>query len=99
MQRTGINVLHPEARDLLAAAGARVDGVRVRIPPHIIQDALASTPRSFSIWGRDRQHCLQIVPDRVYYGPGPTCTYFIDPQTGERRQTRRGDPGAAARVS
>ena len=33
LQRTGINVLHPEARDLLAAAGARVDGIRVRIPP------------------------------------------------------------------
>jgi trimethylamine--corrinoid protein Co-methyltransferase len=99
LQRTGINVLHPEARDLLAAAGARVDGVRVRIPPHIIQDALAAAPRSFSIWGRDRQHCLQIVPDRVYYGPGPTCTYVIDPHTGERRPTRRGDPGAAALVS
>jgi len=98
LQRTGVNVLNEEARDLLAAAGARVDGVRVRIPPHIIQDAVAANPRSFTLWGRDGRPHIQVVPDRVYFGPGPTCTYFIDPETGERRKVRRGDPGLTARV-
>ncbi|MBI5960132.1 MAG: trimethylamine methyltransferase family protein, partial [Chloroflexi bacterium] len=98
LQRTGINVLNDEARDLLATAGAHIDGVRVRIPPHIIQDAVAAAPRSFSIWGRDPKHRMQIVPDRVYFGPGPTCSYYSDPQTGERRRTRRGDPGTTAKV-
>ena len=103
---TGVNVLNAEARDLLAAAGARVAGVRVRVPPHIIQDAVAANPRSFTIWGRpfgklrtqDGKHRMQIVPDRVYFGPGPTCTYFVDPETGERRKVRRSDPGLTARV-
>jgi trimethylamine--corrinoid protein Co-methyltransferase len=36
LNRTGVNVLNAEARDLLTTAGARVDGMRVRIPPHII---------------------------------------------------------------
>jgi len=98
LNRTGVNVHNAEARELLARAGARVKGIRVRIPPHIIQDAVASNPRSFTIWGRDGKHQMQIVPDRVYFGPGPTCTYFIDPQTGEHRKTRRGDPGLTARV-
>ncbi len=98
LNRTGVNVLNAEARDLLAGAGARLDGVRVRIPPHIIQDAVAANPRSFTLWGRDGQHRVQMVPDRVYFGPGPTCTYFIDPETEERRRTRRGDPGMVARV-
>jgi trimethylamine--corrinoid protein Co-methyltransferase len=98
LERTGINVLNAEARDLLAAAGARVEGVRVRIPPHIIQDAVAAAPRSFTIWGRDPNHRMQIVPDRVYFGPGPTCSYYADPDTGERRRTRRGDPGTTAKV-
>jgi trimethylamine--corrinoid protein Co-methyltransferase len=39
-----------------------------------------------------------MVPDRVYFGPGPTCTYFVDPQTGERRKTGQGDPGQTALV-
>ena len=98
LNRTGVNVLNAEARDLLAAAGARVDGVRVRIPPHIIQDALACAPRTFTVWGRDGRHRMQVAPDRVYFGPGPTTTYFVDPDTGQRRLSRRGDPGLTARV-
>ena len=99
LNRTGINVHNAEARDLLASAGARLEGVCARIPPHIIQDAIASNPRSFTIWGRDDQHRMHIVPDQVYFGPGPTCTYFNDPHTGEKRKTRRGDPGLTAKVA
>ncbi len=98
LHRTGVNVLNGEARELLDAAGAQVDGVRVRFPPHLIQDGVAANPRSFTLWGRDPTHRMQIVPDRVYFGPGPTCTYFVDPQTGERRKSRRGDPGLTALV-
>lgn len=103
LHRTGVNVRNAEARDLLVEAGARVDDARadsgrVRIPPHIVQDAVAANPRSFTLWGRDGQHRIQMVPDRVYFGPGPTCTYYVDPQTGERRKTRRGDPGLTALV-
>ncbi len=82
----------------MASAGAWVDGVRVRIPPHLIQDAVAANPQSFTLWSRDAQKPLQLVPDRVYFGPGPTCTYFIDPISGDRRKARRGDPGLVARV-
>ena len=98
LNRTGVEVRNAEARELLAAAGARVDGTRVHIPPHIIQDAVAAAPRSFTLWGRNGEHCIQVVPDRVYFGPGPTCTYFVDPETGERRKVRRGDPGLTALV-
>lgn len=98
LNRTGVNVHNSDARALLADAGGRVDGIRVRILPHIIQDAIAANPRSFTLWGRTGEHSMQVVPDRVYFGPGPTCTYFVDPDTGERRKTRRGDAGLTARV-
>jgi len=98
LQRTGVDVRNAEARELLAAAGAHVDGLRVHIPPHIIQDGVAAAPRAFSLYGRAGEQRLHIVPDQVYFGPGPTCTYFVDPETGERRKTRRQDPGLTARV-
>jgi trimethylamine--corrinoid protein Co-methyltransferase len=98
LQRTGVNVHNKEARQLLGSAGAHVDGARVRIPPHIVQDAIAANPRSFTLWGRDGTHPIQVAPDRAYFGPGPTCTYFVDPDNGERRVTRRGDPGLTALV-
>ncbi len=98
LSRTGVNVLNTEARNLLEAAGARLVGVRVYIPAHVIQEAVAANPRSFTLWGRDRRHRIQLVPDRVHFGPGPTCTYFVDPESGERRLVRRSDPGLTARV-
>jgi len=98
LDRTGVEVRNAEARDLLAAAGARVDGARVRIPPAIIEEAVATAPRSFSLWSRDGQRRLELGAEANYFGPGPTCTYFVDPETGERRKTRRGDPGLTALV-
>ncbi len=99
LNRTGMDIHNAEARQLLVDAGACQNGARLRIPPHIIRDAIASNPRSFTLWGRDGNHRMQIVPGQVHFGPGPTCTYFIDPDTGEMRKTRRGDPGLTARVA
>jgi len=98
LQRTGVEVSNAEARDLLESAGADVEETRVRIPSHIIQDAIATSPRSFTIYGRDPKMRLQVTPNHVYFGPGPTCTYFMDPYTGERRKVRREDPGVTART-
>lgn len=106
LNRTGVDVLNAQARELLAGAGARVDGKRVRFPPGIIRDAVAAAPSSFRLWGRGDDLPLQIgysqpedgAPNPVYFGPGPTCTYFVDPETGERRKARRGDPGMTALV-
>jgi trimethylamine--corrinoid protein Co-methyltransferase len=41
---------------------------------------------------------MLVAPDKVHFGPGPTCTYFSDPQTGQRRKAQRGDAGLTARV-
>ena len=114
LERTGIDVRNQQARELLLAAGASTDGARVRVPPRIIQDAVASTPDAFTLWGRpvgleryqDPGYCIQVgapplgslVLDEVHFGPGPTCTYFLDPKTGEHRKSQRGDPGLAALV-
>jgi trimethylamine--corrinoid protein Co-methyltransferase len=98
LERTGVQVLNPEARELLGQAGARVDGLRVRIPPQLVREAVASSPSSFTLWGRDGRASLEVAPGSVYFGPGPTCTHFVDPETGERRKTRRGDAALTARV-
>jgi trimethylamine--corrinoid protein Co-methyltransferase len=98
LKRVGIRIQNEEAKSLLAAAGADVEGNIVRIPAHIIQDAVASCPRTFTVWGRDYQHEMRIAPDRVHFGPGPSCTNFIDPTSGEHRKALRGDAGKTALV-
>jgi trimethylamine---corrinoid protein Co-methyltransferase len=48
-------------------------------PAELVKQAVASTPHEFTVWGRDGKHEMRVALDRVHFGPGPTCTYFIDP--------------------
>jgi len=100
MEYTGLDVHNEEARALLEQAGAWVDGLRVRVPAHMVEQALATAPRSFTVFSRegDPAKDLHIGPGRFYYGPGPTCPNFRDPRTGERRKYTRADARAVATV-
>ncbi len=51
LAQTGCIVPLAEARDLLAAAGARVEGERVYIPPEAVERAL-STVRPVTLFNR-----------------------------------------------
>jgi trimethylamine--corrinoid protein Co-methyltransferase len=98
LERVGIQLHNAAARDLLSSKGATVTDKVVRIPSDLVKQAVASTPHEFTVWGRDDKTKMQVALDRVHFGPGPTCTYFIDPVTGERRKAQRGDAGMVAKV-
>lgn len=98
LERVGVQLHNAAARDLLESKGATVTDKIVRIPPDLVKQAVASTPHEYSVWGRDDKLKMQVALDRVHFGPGPTCTYFIDPVTGERRKAQRGDAGMVAKV-
>ena len=98
LQRTGVEVHNQEARRLLNDAGANIDEHRVRFHPQIIETALADAPKAFTIFGRNQKWDMSIEPGQVRFGPGPTCTYFLDPETGEKRKTQKSDPMLTARV-
>ena len=114
LERTGVNVFNAEARALLVEAGAEADGANVRIPRGLIGKAVETAPSSFELWHRPTgagddgkaRHSLQVCatelhtdnPDCVHFGPGLTCSYFLDPETGQRRRSRRGDPRSAALI-
>lgn len=98
LERIGVIVHNAEGRQLLENAGAHVDGNLVKIPGNIIKRALEHAPGSFELWDRDGEFSYQVAPYQIQFGPGPTCTYFNDPVTGERRRARRGDAGLTAKV-
>jgi trimethylamine--corrinoid protein Co-methyltransferase len=98
LERVGVQVHNTAARELLASKGATVNDKVVKIPSNLVKQAVASTPHEFNVWGRDDKNKMQVALDRVHFGPGPTCTYFMDPKTGERRKAQRGDAGMTAKV-
>ncbi len=98
LQSSGVLVMNAKAQQILRNAGCQEQDKRFLIPPVLVEKAIQSAPRKFTIWGREEDKAIHIQPGRVHFGPGPTCTYFIDPVSGERRRSRKGDAALVARV-
>jgi trimethylamine--corrinoid protein Co-methyltransferase len=100
LDETGADVHEAESLAVLRDLGARVDGARVRLPAPVVDDAIRRAPSSFVVHSRSgrRERALELAPNQVHYGPGPTAPNFLDPRTGRRRRYVRADAAAVARV-
>ncbi len=100
LEYTGLDVKHEEAREILKEAGAWVEGERVRLPSYLVRRSLEMAPRSFTLFARDGnpKHNINIGPGRAHFGPGPTCTQFIDVETLERREYTKSDVPLVAKT-
>jgi trimethylamine---corrinoid protein Co-methyltransferase len=96
----GVEMKHDEALALCAAAGARVEGTRVRLPGELVDQALRSAPRAFAVRPRGGgTPPLELRGGEAWFGTGPDCVYVRDPQSGERRRARLDDVRAAAALA
>jgi len=87
LERTGVRLYEPQALDLLRRAGAQVaDGNRVRIPARLVEQALATAPRSVVLYDRNGQPVMPVEDHRIFFGPGSDCLNVVDHRTGQRRQ-------------
>jgi trimethylamine--corrinoid protein Co-methyltransferase len=87
LEEIGMDMLYPEARDLLAKAGASIDGDRVRIGRDIIEEALKTPPPEFTLHARDARHDVRIGGKWITFCPvggPPNCS---DLDSGRRPGT------------
>lgn len=99
LERTGVVIHCPEALDLLGGIGCWVDSdQRVRIPGHIVNQALARAPKRIDIYNRRGDPAMSLEGMNSYYGPGPTIQYVYDVFSRERRSSGRADIQNAALV-
>ena len=91
LEETGVDVPWEPARELLAQAGARVYDTRVRIPTGLVEAALASVPRRFTLAGRDGAPGIELADGQSHFGTGPDCAYVRDPDSGQRRLATTAD--------
>lgn len=98
LERTGVDVHHQEAREILARGGAAVDGIRVRIPEYMVSRALSQAPRRVTLYDRNRKPAIRAWGYNTYYGGGSDCLNILDHHTGERRVPLLEDVIAAAKV-
>jgi trimethylamine--corrinoid protein Co-methyltransferase len=87
LERTGVRLYEPAAWALLQRKGLQVeDGNRVRIPPGIVEWALAAAPKRTVICDRHGRRSMPLERNHVFFGPGSDCPNVIDVRTGQRRR-------------
>jgi trimethylamine---corrinoid protein Co-methyltransferase len=99
LERTGVFVESEEAQEIFAGAGARVagDGV-VRIPGHLVEEAIRSAPSRLVCYGRDPANDVVLEDGRVGFTNFGEGIQIIDPYTGELRPTTKKDVGDCSRI-
>jgi trimethylamine--corrinoid protein Co-methyltransferase len=81
LEEIGMDVLLPEARDILARGGASICGERVRIGREIVEEALKTPPPEFTFYARNPAHNIQIGGKWIAFGPvggPPNCSSLDD---------------------
>jgi trimethylamine--corrinoid protein Co-methyltransferase len=102
--RIGVEVREEQAFQLLKKNGCPTNGSRVRIPAHLVEEAIRLAPSTFTLYGRDPNFKVPVEGRRVFYEPmigrvnilsgaihvtAQRCDYASD-----RRGPRRGVPCA-----
>jgi trimethylamine--corrinoid protein Co-methyltransferase len=102
LEETGIIIHFPPARQLLVHHGASVDEVRqlVRIPRHLVKQALNSAPRQVTVYGQNdpRKDCTLVLDGSRYARTTTGLNWILDLRTTKRRPVTEKDVVNWARV-
>ncbi len=99
LETTGVRVSHDLALELYRKAGCGIHGDIVKIKAELIHNALETIPEMVTIHDRFGEPAMHLGGHNTYYGPGLTNTFFIDPFSGERRDTVTRDAASTAIVT
>jgi trimethylamine--corrinoid protein Co-methyltransferase len=100
LERTGVFVEDEEAREIFAGAGAQVDAQKnvVRIPPHVVEQAIRTAPSTIVLAGRNPKNDVVLEAGRVGFTNFGEGVAIIDAETGELRVPMKQDVADTAKV-
>ncbi len=101
LERTGVFVEADDARAIFKDGGCAVDGETrmVRIPPHVVEDAIAAAPSKYVLCGRDPKNDFLMEPGRVAFTNFSEGIAVIDMDTGKARESTLQDVADIARIN
>ena len=102
LMNPGVKVQSPEARELLAQAGAKIDSEIAHIPEALARQQLSTVPHEFWVHDRSGNPGVHYGGDDVHFDPGSSGVQIQDADTLEhrpaqalgRRQAHSGKRGA-----
>ena len=68
LERTGVQIKHSRALEILTGAGARVDGDRVRMPAWMVEEAIRQAPSRVVLGRRNGERSVHLEGDKVWFG-------------------------------
>ena len=100
LSRTGVFVEDEEARGIFAGAGAEVDAEThvVRLPAHLVEDAVRSAPSKVVMCGRDPARDVVLEDGRVGFTNFGEGIQVVDPYTGELHESRKQDVADCTKI-
>jgi len=84
LERTGIQVTHPKALEILRGNGAFVNNNRVRLPAWMVEKAIRAAPSRLALGRRTGQRTVALERDKSFFGPSLDCIDYQDPHTQKR---------------
>jgi len=101
LEYVGMSCPSAKIMKVFESGGAEVDwdGKRVRIPQHLVEEALRKVPHQIVFCGRNPANDILLEAKRVYFGMGGTPVPFIrDLETAETRRPTKKDMEDATRL-
>jgi trimethylamine--corrinoid protein Co-methyltransferase len=87
LAETGMRVLDGGARDRFRAAGARVDGLMVRLDPGLVEERLRTVPARFMLAARNPLKSLRFGGNDVVFASVGGPAFVMDLARGRREGT------------
>jgi trimethylamine--corrinoid protein Co-methyltransferase len=86
LESIGIKFYNDNALEIFKKNGAEVDEKMkiVKIPRHLVKEALKKTPKSIKLYSIDGKYHLNLEGDNVYFGPGSVMMKVVDDQGNAR---------------
>lgn len=98
LEEQGMALKHEGARELLAKAGAYIDGDRVYIPTALVEWALKQIPSRVTVYDRNGAPAMFLEGKNVYYGSGSDTVNVLDYKTRGRHQWLKKDVKNAIKI-
>jgi trimethylamine--corrinoid protein Co-methyltransferase len=99
LRNTGVKVHSQAGLKLLRDSGAAVEEQLVKIPPSLVEWALASAPGAFNLYRRGTDEiAVRLDGQNVYFGPGSDTLRYLDPRSGRRRDFQLADVADCMRL-
>jgi len=89
MAETGMDICGEKLQQRLLDHGLKTNhsGDRILFPPEVVDAAIASAPKSFTLYNRDAEAHTEIGGDNVHFVPGSSGLKILDHRTGKVRLT------------